>query len=95
MLTENIEYELDSQQKQVFDTIKNYIGIKIEKDNKKDEENKKEADNKNDNTIEDNITNQQSSTDLKAVNKRKWFGRYTDTDGHKYFSCCCFNIPLQ
>ena len=76
-LTENIECELDNRQKQVFDKIKEYLGVVKEED------------------IADNITNQQSNTGLKEANTRKWFGRYTDTDGHKYFSCCCFNIPLQ
>ena len=37
-LTENIEYEFNDQQKQVFDTIKKHIGIEeIKKENKKDE----------------------------------------------------------
>ena len=46
VLIENIEYELDNQQKVVFDTIKKHIGIKIEKDNKKEEEKKGEEGNK-------------------------------------------------
>ena len=73
---ERIEDEFDSQQKVVFDNIKNYLGVVKEED------------------IANDISNQQSNTNLKAVNTRKWFGRYKAEDGSERFSCGCFDIPL-
>ena len=98
VLIENIECELDEQQKQVFDTIKKHIGIKIEKDNKKEEEkkgeggnkeekkeeeeNKKEEDEKNDNKNKNN-----NFPDTNLDNIPKCCGLYTDKNGKKVYRC--------
>ena len=102
-LIDNIEYELDTEQTKVFKKIKDYLGIVKEKEEKKEEKNKekeeeikekKDADNKNGNTNAIDISNKSSNTGLEEANTRKWFGRYTDTDGREYFSCFCCDIPL-
>ena len=104
-LTENIECELDNQQKVVFYKIKEYL-LGIEKDtkkekkekNKEEEKEKKEEDNKFNNTynkiIVNSINNKQSNAGIKEANTRKLFDRYPAEDGRKYFSCGCFDIPL-
>ena len=88
VLTENIEYELDSQQKAVFDTIKKHIGIKIEKDNKKEEENKDEEKEKKE---EADINNKPAETNMDDA--PKCFGSYTNKNGEKVYRCFGCDVP--
>ena len=88
VLTENIEYELDSQQKAVFDTIKKHIGIKIEKDNKKDEGNKDEEKEKKE---EADINNKPAETNMDDA--PKCFGSYTNKNGEKVYRCFGCDVP--
>ena len=82
-LTENIECELDDQQKVVFDTIKKHIGIKIEKDNKKEEE--------SENGEVKEIKNNQATYSFCGVHNN-CMGTPVDENSNITFHCFCCDI---
>ncbi|MBQ7552627.1 MAG: hypothetical protein IJT15_04255 [Rickettsiales bacterium] len=92
VLTENIEYELDSQQKVVFDKIKEYLGVVEEKEENK--ENKKEEKKKDKTDIVEkrvNINNQTAGTNIDNI--PRCFGSYIDENGKKGYRCFGVDIP--